>query len=163
MDHPENEKSEPDFVPESDDDSSEDEIREEEFRGAVAVVAVRETESTQEVDATEEAERVRNVRGSKMSKNRKHSLIDSHPMLPSCACKRKCVDSIDDLRRKSIHQEYWSMSKELRDEFLFQRVNERPKERKGKKKNKRSHGKADEKSNENLYHEDRIWRCSSSL
>ena len=103
LDHPENEKSDPDFVPESDDDSSEDEIREEEFRDAVAVVAVRETESTQEVDTTEEAERVRNVGGSKISNNRKHSLIDSHPMLPSRACKRECVDSIDDVRRKSIH------------------------------------------------------------
>ena len=105
LDHPENEKSDPDFVPESDDDSSEVEIKEEEFRDAV--VAVRETESTQDVDATEGAERVRNVRGCKISKNRKHSLIDSHPMLPSCACKRKCVDSIDGVENqymKSIGQ-----------------------------------------------------------
>ena len=53
----------------------------------------------------------------------------NHPMQAPCSCKRKCLAKIDDNRRKGIHSQFWSLSKPLRDEFLFQRVQEKPKAR----------------------------------
>ena len=70
-----------------------------------------------------------NARGSKSSKRRNPKwLLESHPMLSPCACKRKCLEDINAERRKSIHSEFWEMPQQLRQEFLFQRVSSHEKQ-----------------------------------
>ena len=63
------------------------------------------------------------VRGSKSSKKRKGSGIETHPMQPSCvSCKRQCPTYINVKRRESIYSEYWSLNRELRSDFMIQRI-----------------------------------------
>ena len=60
---------------------------------------------------------------------RKRTFAETHPLQPSCTCKRKCVEKINNNRRKSIHVQFCSMNRSLQEEFIFQRVNVVPKRR----------------------------------
>ena len=50
----------------------------------------------------------------------KRSLVDTHPLLPPCNCKKKCVDNFPDAKRRKIHEEYWKISPSQQREFIIQ-------------------------------------------
>ena len=82
--------------------------------------------------------------GSKSSKKRKQSVVETHPMQLPCACKRQCSAIIDGDRRKEIHAEFWSLGRELRSDFIFQRIEVYEKKRKrvrGTPKKERTHSR----------------------
>lgn len=45
-----------------------------------------------------------------------------HPMLASCGCKKKCIDLINEPRRKQLHQQLWNMPYIERKQFLASHV-----------------------------------------
>ena len=65
----------------------------------------------------------------KSSSKRKRSLVDAHPLLRPCNCKKKCVDNFPDAKRRKIHEEYWKISRSQQREFIFQRINSELKKR----------------------------------
>ena len=60
----------------------------------------------------------------KSSLKRKRSLVDTHPLLPPCNCKKKCIDNFPDAKRRKIHEEYWKISRSKEQEFIFQPTNQ---------------------------------------
>lgn len=50
-----------------------------------------------------------------------------HPMKPPCSnCKKSCSEHIDELKRKEIHKQFWSMDRQRRRDFLSRQVEKLP-------------------------------------
>lgn len=59
----------------------------------------------------------------------KGKLISSKSMKPPCQCRKKCYEQFNDVERAAIFADYYSLSKEGKDQFLASNIKEEVKQR----------------------------------
>lgn len=51
---------------------------------------------------------------------------NKHPMLATCSCKKKCIEKISEEKRKDIWNQFWSLDRQRRRDFISRNVEKKP-------------------------------------
>ena len=113
----------PNEAPEDSSSSSEDSSLEEEEEEVANMIS--ESEKHGDTIPENQIDFYKENDGEKVSAARGDSgkMKKSHPLLPPCKCKRKCIEKVCQDTRKDIHERFWNLNRDERLSWIHNNIN----------------------------------------